>query len=522
MMFLLLSLLQQQGRLSRVVIIGAVLVFVAGVSLLVYFYRRYKRIEKESEEDWDASRHSLFVNVTPPAPKSEEAASAVVADIGATSVEEVATRGTHEFVSEIEPASPTPATPAEPRVEPAPPPQEPVRHLLPAEPPREPRATEVLASPPAEEPVTKTEAAQQAPGFEDQLWAGVEMGEPTIAHEHRAETAPLKSTEETPRVARVDERPHREPFESPSIDRIQHREPYEPPRIEPLTPREQAEATRALRSTPPPPPQIEEPLRDRPLERSAREIGLFGATSFRPSSSPSTAAKGETRELAAQPVGASAGRMPEPSVAGSYARKAPAGSVLGLPAETSHKPLILGERVRADSETGIGALSNYGKDLSERGGRAGTIALLIVVVLLGGAAGLYLFVPSMHARVNAFVAHMRGDDTQEAIRAAMKTKAQVIILQTQVNKSIVTARYAVDNISDEPLENLSVEVQLQRRGDAPPEIRTVSVTPNQLPPAQRGTFEFEYDGKRDSGFTGYKITRMFSNDAEVKFRTPPK
>jgi hypothetical protein len=117
---------------------------------------------------------------------------------------------------------------------------------------------------------------------------------------------------------------------------------------------------------------------------------------------------------------------------------------------------------------------------------------------------------------------MRGDDTQEAIRAAMKTKVQVIILQTQVNKNIVTARYAVDNISDEPIENLSVEVQLQRRADAPPEIRTVSVTPNLLPPGQRGTFEFEYDGKRDSGFTGYKVNRMFSNDTEVKFRTPPK
>src|SRR5215471_904691 len=61
MMLLLLILLQAQRRISPVVIVGAVFVFIAGVSLLVYFYRRYKRLEKETEDDWDSSRRSLFV-----------------------------------------------------------------------------------------------------------------------------------------------------------------------------------------------------------------------------------------------------------------------------------------------------------------------------------------------------------------------------------------------------------------------------------------------------------------------------
>ena len=82
----------------------------------------------------------------------------------------------------------------------------------------------------------------------------------------------------------------------------------------------------------------------------------------------------------------------------------------------------------------------------------------------------------------------------------------------EVNKNVVRARGAVDNISDQPLENLTIEVSLQRGGDLPPETRIVSVTPNPLPPNQRGTFEFEYDGKRDTGFAGYKITKLFSFD----------
>jgi hypothetical protein len=103
----------------------------------------------------------------------------------------------------------------------------------------------------------------------------------------------------------------------------------------------------------------------------------------------------------------------------------------------------------------------------------------------------------------------------------MKPKAQVIpSTRPEVNKNMVIARGAVDNISDEPLENLTVEVSLTRGSGGPAETRTVSVTPNPLPARERGIFEFEYDGKRDTGFVGYTITKLFSNGNEVRFRAP--
>src|SRR6266404_1968371 len=102
---------------------------------------------------------------------------------------------------------------------------------------------------------------------------------------------------------------------------------------------------------------------------------------------------------------------------------------------------------------------------------------------------------------------------------AVKPKAQVIASsRPEVNNSIVTARGAVDNISTEPLVKVSIEVLLQRGDNAHPETRRIPVTPNPLPPGQRGTFEFEYDGKRDTGFAAYTITKLFSNKTEVKFR----
>ncbi len=542
MIFLLLNILQPQQRgISRVVIVGAVLAFIAGVSLLVYFYRRYKRSEKEPEEDWDMSRRSLFVNVPPPAKKTEETGAPVTTETGASLSEEVPvqTGGTRELASVIEPAATQSVTPPalEPGVETAPP-QEmtpPAEALdsaresvlqAPDQHPgelKEPRPTEVLASPSPKELVTATTEELDLAPFDEEIWAGLESVEqPLVAREESHPGGPLESAAETPHAARVDERPHRASFEPPRIERIEHREAYEPPRIQPLTPREQAAATRELRSARP--PQIEQTREDLGQARSARETGVFGSSPHVPGDAAPVEpqrVEGGTSELASESSLWESKRITEPAIAGGYAHKAPAGSILGLPAEVSNRPLIYGDPARPTSDAGIGALSNYGKDVGPKGGRGGTITLLIVVVLLGGAVGLYFFVPSVHSRVTTYVAHLRGTDTQAALEASMKQRAQIIpSYRPEVNKNLVTARGAVDNISDEPLENLSIEVSLLRGGDTPPEIRSVAVVPNPLPPGQRGTFEFEYDGKRDTGFTGYKITKLFSNGTEVRFRMP--
>jgi hypothetical protein len=491
-MVLLLFNLIQQARLSKVVIVGAVLLFIAGVSLLVYFYRRYQRIEKEPEEDWDLSRRSLFVSVTPPSPKTEEASAIHPVAIGETAVETipVPTDGTREFASEKQTPSATMKSTPESHVE-VPPSPEPVPQ---AETSSEERATRILASPSPIKPAQGKESPSVPAAFDEEIWTDLDLEErPSIASEPVAETAPLPAEAEPPRVARVEQRSHLEPFEPPRVERTTHREPYEPPRIAPLTPREQAAVTRDLQSTPAPP---------------GRSIG---------SETGKVSPNRETRELAAETLVASSEKVTEPSIAASRAYRAPAGSVLGLPAETSNRPLILGDPVRPASDVGIGALTNYGQDVDHNGGRGGTIALIVVVLLFGGALLLYLLVPSVHSRAGAFVAHLRGTD----IPAAQAPKAQIIpSTRPEWNKNMVKARGAVDNISDAPLENLSVEVALQRGGDAPPEIRTVSVTPSPLPPGQRGTFEFEYDGKRDTGFAGYKITRLLSNGSEIKFRAP--
>jgi hypothetical protein len=517
MTFLLLNLLQPQGRISLAVIIGAVFAFIAGVSLLVYFYRRYKGIEKESEEDWDSSRRSLFVNAPPTAgaAKSEESRTSTPVELETPVAEDVPVqmRGTRELASNIELASFAPAT-AEPEPEIKAAELEQPLQPEPAPPP-EPRATEMLASPSPKG--TETEQDSGAAPFDAEVWTGLEIaGQPPLEAQH--EVTP-QSAPEPLSVARVEQASQREPFEPPRIGRISQREPFEPPAIEPLTPRKTS-ATRELHSAQS--PRVEQTGRDNTEGPIAPGTVRFGSASEDiPRPVEPRRPERETRELAGELVAATKGITAEPSIPGTASpRVQRAGSILGLPAEASHQPLIFGEPVQPAEDIGIGALTNYGKDIGPKGGRAGTVVLLIVVVLLVSAVGLYFFVPSVHSRVGALVARLRGNPTQAELDA-MKTRAQIIpSSRPEVNKNMVTAKGAVDNISDEPLENLTIEISLQRGGDAPPETRAVPVTPNPLPPRERGYFEFEYDGKRDTGFAGYTITRLLSNGNPVRFRQP--
>src|SRR5215467_14536005 len=74
----LMFLLQEAPRLSKVVIVMASLALVVGFVLVVYFYKRFRATEKESQDDWQAGMHSLFVapaaehEQRPPEPSQSE------------------------------------------------------------------------------------------------------------------------------------------------------------------------------------------------------------------------------------------------------------------------------------------------------------------------------------------------------------------------------------------------------------------------------------------------------------------
>jgi hypothetical protein len=554
---------QEPQRLSKVVIVGAALAFITGVALVVYFYRRFKAAEKEPEEDWQAGMRALFVQpsnaddavkggrTTANEPPSRAASAreanelsslTVTGDLGTSAAERVTgdlgTSVEEQVTGDLGTSAAEPVT-AKPQVEQAKTEILGAQRSTPERPAAPPQTNDVPIAPrtdvtePAQPPARLSEDSaggteiltsariesvepEHASPFDDEVFAGLESdgartgqtigltesqtggaaGSPSHDRSATRVQGPRSTVPfETPKKP---SRPiTREVYEPPAISPITHREPYEPPVIRRLEPRE---APAAGQRTPAPRKE---------------------AVEFQPSSSLSSPSMPPLDAQTSALVSASTPIQP-PSVQQAGIRsRVPAGSVLGLPAEASTAPLSLGAPSRPTADVGIGGLVNYGKE-TDTGGKGGTIVLLVVVLLLAGGLLSYRYIPSVNSKVHQWVDRIRGIDKERAELAAMQPKATIIPRLSEANKNIVTARGAVENISDPPttLENLQIEVSLERGNGGPPEIRQVPINPTTLEPGQRGVFEFEYDGKRDTGFVKYKIVKLWAGENAIKFTSP--
>ncbi len=531
---------------------GAALGFVLGISLVVYFFLRLKKSDKEPEEDWTLSSRSLFANAERRADEVqqdevqqdevwEQPAAEIQADetqeiealpSRARPVQEAIARETEELsasfpeetaalsndAGELEPRMTERLESAYPiETEQAPRVAEPEPERFIEEPPRETPATQLLGSspPPASTPAVET--PEEDTPFDD-IWNElVREGYSKVQTEEveagpRAESSQPPQAEpppvepplvapplvEPPLVARVEQRPPREPFEPPRMERVRHREPFEPPVILPIEPGEHP------LSEPPP----ARPARPTQMAFDSRETSERKAPPEPSGIEPVIVEPAIERETEPVRVSAVPAQLPR-------GRKV-SGSVLGLPSESTGGPLVFGEPA---AETGtVGSLTNYGKDLDKGGGHGGTIALLIAIILVGGGLLAYFYVPVVHARVNAFVGRMRGDDVAAREAAARVIRAQIYpVRRPEVDKNIVKAKGAVYNITDEPLQGLTVEVTLERYDGGPADVRTVGVTPDSLVKDQQGVYEFDYDGKE---FRGYRVTKLNTSNGEVRYSTP--
>jgi hypothetical protein len=506
-----------EPRISKVVWGAAILVLLVAATLLIVFFRRLKRSEKEQEEDWSLSRRSLFVegggssneSVTPQTASAEESEDIVRFDettlydeVSAPDSQPRSTRITelveppvslekrtgddeaptqppaperaikedskaNEFNRPVHNSVPTVAPDSSNLPEPIPPPIQ-----------REEHPTEVLTS------SRPTELLDEDDVFAEDVWADLSAPKPIEPTEPEGPKPPDSGT-----TYRVRAGEGRQTFEPPAIHPLVGREPFDPPRVEPIVPRqrEQIEALRETRLEDQ--AHIAEPLEPlvSPVETKAENIEGVTVAS-----------------------------------AGGGRRHKPAGTVLGLPLESASGPLVLGVPSRPKEEVGIGSLSNYGKDISPEGGRGGAIFLLLTVLFAAGAILTYLYVPSVNARVQGIIANLRGGQPEGQPRPAeVPAQAQIYPRTSEANKNIVKARGAVYNISTELLDNLSIEITLEKGEGLPVETKRYPVTPALLHPRQQGLYEFDYDGSQANGYPGgYRVSRLLSGENEVKFVMP--
>jgi hypothetical protein len=571
MILTLMHLLQGQAtKVSWLLWTAAILFFLTGLALLIYLMTRAKGAEQLDELEDNGgggllSREKLLNEMdekkseaqdAPRVPGSAQSVKEEEADArqtiplssetdfrknvdnrsAASSVEQKTRRSpvSEETPDEDLPqpvrTAPEPETEAAIAVEAAPVPENPAQEIqeepgteatpalsqTPVEPPpaTEERGTQILTSQkaPAIEPEPPPFVAHEEPIFSPQEEALFSQTEALFAQGNSS-----ARVEATASPQRLEQAPpfRREPFEPPTIEPIAPQQPAtqqlssqanisktdEPRQAETTTLSSQPSQKRTVRSDEGglPGPQIHSPADSGTIPLSSPQTGFTSAPQMKGQAAPMWEAQG---------------------VGTRSTKGKPAGSVLGLPAETSHAPLILGKPLRDREGEGVAALSNYDKDLdAAETGRGGAIALLIAILLIGGAALAYFFIPSVHSRADALVARIRGQ--QAAPPPVEKPKAQVYPSRNpEVIKNLVKARGAVTNISEEALEELSVEVSLDRGEGTAAEVRTIPVNPNVLAPRQQGLYEFEYEGGKATGFSRYRVTKLLSKNGEVKFTTP--
>jgi flagellar basal body-associated protein FliL len=519
-----LLLLLQQG-LSIGVIIAAVLVLLLAIGLVVYFSKRVKKTEKEADENWSHSMHSIFVDTQPrvQAPPPDEQAETVEPAWPARETHDLSAEA---FAEEAEPAREF-AQKFEPQPEPEtlnPPEQvsEPVRETLPLNQIPEPEVAQSEPQPEKREPVPYSETRPlvkepviiEAAILEDKVWADLEAGRQERAKQTRALTsepaaeppaeivppiseqpaeiieAARPAHDEDEADARVIRQSGRERFVAPRIDPLGQRERFVPPRIEPLTPREQSDF----------------------VERRSQTIPLHSKSFDAP-----PARTQEPAAHAAQSIDIAA----QPARESKLGHKRVAGSILGIASEAPAGPLVLGEPVRPAEEAGISGLSRYGKAPDERAGRAGTIALLLIVLVVAGAIGAYYAIPAFKGWVDRQMAYYSGAQAEADRRAALEPKAKILPNRIETikgtNRNI--AGGSVENISGNPLEAVAIELSLEREAGAPAEMITVPVTPANLAAGEVGTYSLEFE--RDPKYpAAVKVIRLMSNGNEVIFRYP--
>lgn len=114
-----------------------------------------------------------------------------------------------------------------------------------------------------------------------------------------------------------------------------------------------------------------------------------------------------------------------------------------------------------------------------------------------------------------------GQEQQaKAASAATSTEAQIFEDEPTLKDTQAVVGGTVRNISQQPLDNLSLELELKRRADGSTEVRSVDVKPNNLAPGEEGKYSLALPRQEFSG-TQIKHLKSASRPAFIVFKTSP-
>jgi hypothetical protein len=125
-----------------------------------------------------------------------------------------------------------------------------------------------------------------------------------------------------------------------------------------------------------------------------------------------------------------------------------------------------------------------------------------------------------------FLAACQGGETPRSERqksrpaAPPAPEAHILVDEAMLRRPHAILGGTVENIGGAPLENLSVELELRRRGDGAIEVRQVPVVPAALAPGQKGRYSLQV---LSGEWSGSRLLRLRSGarETDVAFKSSP-
>jgi hypothetical protein len=164
--------------------------------------------------------------------------------------------------------------------------------------------------------------------------------------------------------------------------------------------------------------------------------------------------------------------------------------------------------------------SDSASELNEERGRSRLVKLVAVVSALALSIGLlagYLFLKKRHAEQ---VKSANPEQAANVAKPAASPEVQIYVDDAMLKGQQTTLGGTLVNISQNSLNDLSVELELRRRKDAGTEARAVSVEPKELGPQQQGRYSLQVSS---NDYSSARVLRIKSGtrQTDVPFKTSP-
>jgi hypothetical protein len=157
-------------------------------------------------------------------------------------------------------------------------------------------------------------------------------------------------------------------------------------------------------------------------------------------------------------------------------------------------------------------------DNGTKRGRSSLIKIVSILMALAITATLLIGFLIWRKRHEERVG-VEAQPQTKSVRPALPTKVQVYMDEAVRKGQQALVSGTVHNISNEPLSNIALEVELTRRKDASTEVRSIEVEPRELAPDQKGRYALTLTGD----YSSIKILSIKSGNGatEIGFKKSP-